>query len=206
MPRTTIACLTVLSGFLLVSAQAVEARPPHGGPPMGVIVENSAAKPVPVTVENEVTVTGTVTVGNTPLPVTVQNAGSGPVSYGFVGFSEATVRGNAGIVGLNAACAAEGGSAFPVGARACFSKDILESRPTEGGSGGPAWVIPTIVGVGGEDFLVDASGPRNSPGAITCSGWTTGSSRNSGLAANDNLGFFFQSCDSYIPVACCSPK
>lgn len=139
---------------------------------------------------------------------TAGQAGAAPPSkttptgtYEFAGFSSTVVVGNVGIAGLNAACGPD--------ARACFSQDILDSRPTLGDDGGPAWVIPSIIAVRGDGALVDVSGIQAGTQELTCNGWTsaTPGSSDRGLTVNNNLGFGVLTCsETALPVACCQPQ
>lgn len=133
----------------------------------------------------------------------------------FVGFSEATVPGRVGFVGLHQACQ----GTFGRKARMCTSEEIFETtnlQSQQGSQTGSAWVHPVFVGAGqtiiGTDtpagFVLDFSGRHDlfAKGNLTCSGWTNVAASGRGLAANESLGFRLEPCNLEIHAARCVPK
>jgi len=127
------------------------------------------------------------------------------------GFSTASVRGDGGVLGMTAACAAS----F-AGSRMCTSREVLETTTVPNISvNTEAWVRPnfTPVATGGNANTValDESGVPTLNSANTnttaedmsCRGWTA--TANQGLVVNRNGSFRLQGCNNNRPVACCGP-
>lgn len=161
----------------------------------------------------------TVNVGNTPLPVTVENGGSGGTGeYRFVGFSSETETrlGNAGLKGMHEACQ----NTFSAESRMCFTDEVMASPEITSVSGAPpdgAWANDKVVGANtvfptttGEPGFAGISGLWGK--TLNCNGWNRSLS-SGGVAltgvilAGSNLHFELADCINSTPrrVACCGP-
>ena len=124
------------------------------------------------------------------------------------------VTGGLGVLEFNRRCAA----AFD-GAQMCESIDILRSGslPDDAAvtEGVVQWVKPTITHVVLDPDptldppllrLFDVSGASTIlPGGLSCLGWSTSSSNNTGLIVNGDGKFFTNACNfgDFFAVACC---
>lgn len=126
--------------------------------------------------------------------------------YQFVGFSTATVQGDAGVFGMTAQCQAT----FDATARMCTSVEVMETvvLPSSLPPNTSGWVRPVFVPTGsGSGFVIDAGGEQSSD--LSCRGWSTSYSGNSGLVVDDDGRISTQNysshCNQARPVACCKP-
>ena len=130
-------------------------------------------------------------------------------SASFVGLSNDSATGAAGLMAFNQMCRETFG-----GSQMCNSKQILASGSiiTESGAG---WVIPNVsafVDSQGRTIFLDTSGAVTSiPGGLSCGGWSNNTNTAAGLTIHLNdpsgfggLGSFIrQPCQLELQVACC---
>jgi hypothetical protein len=119
----------------------------------------------------------------------------------FVGFSENSFTGNAGIGAMNKSCTDRySGSFF------CSSKDILESSFNEAlltDLNDKAWLRPFNMTGDSNGRPQDISGHSDSYGLNSCSAWTSNSSIAKGLILTYEGDIGEAYCSSLLPVACC---
>jgi hypothetical protein len=119
----------------------------------------------------------------------------------FVGFTNATMTGDTGVLRFTLACQDH----FGPTARMCDSLEVMRTTSVPGGLIGDAWVRPVFQPTGTAD-VVDASGASTSSiSNFTCYGWSYSGSGNSGFTVDLNGSFGFYTCDFTNPVACCVP-
>jgi hypothetical protein len=151
-----------------------------------------AQRSTPVTVANDVTA---------PVPVMIV---SPDTPYVFVGFSTETRFGNAGFVGMNAACQ----EVFGENARFASTREFILS-PVAGGLGGTAWIRPEIIGghAFGTRGVVEFSGLVDEGARLSCFNWRSNSSTDTGLVVSSGgrIHNTSQTCDRLRPVACSAP-
>ena len=143
-----------------------------------------------VTVTNPQT---SVTVDNTttnPVPVTVQGGLTASAPQ-FVGFSNDSVQGDVGLVGMHGACAATYGSS----ARMCFEIEVFKTPNLQS--------VPGVIGWLQENLTSGLLFPRNS--VASCFQWNVADASGVGAVLEGDgmrLGRRL-SCATIIPVACC---
>ena len=119
----------------------------------------------------------------------------------FVGYSEDTVTGGEGIIGLNLPCAEFGA------ARVCTTKEFMLSINTDEPAAS-AWILSEIVGVSGgapdvQPQCTDFSGDSRDCDQATCNSWAGGLL---GLVVTDaGGGIETRQCNLPNPVTCCAP-
>jgi hypothetical protein len=117
----------------------------------------------------------------------------------FVGFSENSFTGNAGIGAMNKSCTDRySGSFF------CSSKDILESSYNEAlltDLNDKAWLRPFNIGTAGNANTIDITGIKEGYGRNSCYAWTSNSDYGLTLTNEGDIGA--TQCSSQLPVACC---
>jgi hypothetical protein len=136
----------------------------------------------------------------------------GSSSPAFQGFSSGTVAGNAGIIGLQAAC-----DASFSGSKICSSAEFASSTYKSLSLSGTAWLLP-VVEMGSEadsTYIVEKTSGLTLVGdyaqsALTCEGFTSNASdvyglfvTNTGGIQNGNLRSGGTACDTVRAVACC---
>jgi hypothetical protein len=127
--------------------------------------------------------------------------------FQLVGFSNGTLRGDAGVFRMATRCQADYEAS-----RMCTSEEVMDtvivpSLP----NGTTAWVRPSIKPVASGDLTIsmDASGADSTlnngsdTADLTCMGWNQRDNVR-GLTVNDSGGFSTQPCDFQRRIACCS--
>jgi hypothetical protein len=138
--------------------------------------------------------------------------------YQWVGFTPVAFTGDGnglGFIGMTTQCRAD----FGAGSRMCTSEEFLLSDtlnpnaiPTAGAWIRPSWNPHSSEGLFGTDVVgLDETGVYGDASKhLTCRGWTTKSSGNSGLVVANQPGitiggFENGQCTEARPVACCKP-
>jgi hypothetical protein len=121
----------------------------------------------------------------------------------FVGRTTQTFAGSAGVLAFAQACQAD----FGPGTRSCTSEELLNTVVLPALDGGPSWIRPTFVPVGGGSVSVfqDMSGvvSSSSSAQLTCNGWINQSNNVTGLTVDSTGSFDLLACNAGRTVACC---
>ncbi len=137
-------------------------------------------------------------------------SGAGELPRGLVGFSSATVQGDAGVFGMTAACQAD----FPT-SRMCLTTEVIATQALPAlSSSDMGWVQPVLLtgntgpeGAGTGGALVDAASGHAVPvsGTLSCQSWINAAS-GIGLVVLSNGGIGTGACDTAHQVACCAAQ
>ena len=124
----------------------------------------------------------------------------------FVGRTTGTFNGSQGVLAYSAACQTD----FGPGHRICTSEELLNTVDLPALAGGPSWIRPTFVPVGGGSVavFVDMSGAISSSSSVhlTCDGWSYSQSGFTGLTVGASGEFELLACNAGRTVACCGPS
>jgi len=122
--------------------------------------------------------------------------------FQLVGFTEAALSADIGVIGFTEACQAEFGAS-----RMCSSVEVMQTvdMPVLSGST-TAWVVPVAQpGSSSGGVVVDASGVEGQQGyGLSCKGWSSPHTASHGLIVDGKGRFDEVSCSQTKRVACCS--
>ena len=117
-----------------------------------------------------------------PVPVTVQNP-MGEVQ--FVGFSDDTVQGGVGIIGMHTACR----NKFGLGARMCRTIEVFKTTNLEPIPGVAGWIAPHVLNMDTD--------------TTHCTSWSTSGFGSGQAIIGDSMTIQKFGCSNLFPVACC---